>query len=88
MITRSHSKDLPKLTPGDLVTFVEGDSWVFVGKDGSERPSPPVGIVISQFDDVGIKVFWSTGELTMEWRSQIQLYAEYKKKKKGTKHSE
>ena len=43
--------------------------------------TPPVGIVISQFDDIGIKVFWSTGELTMEWRSQIQLYEEYKEAK-------
>jgi len=81
VITRSHSKDLPKLHPGDLVTFVEGDSWVFIGKEGVEMKTPPVGIVISQFDDIGIKVFWSTGELTMEWRSQLQLYTEYKEMK-------
>jgi len=81
VITRSYSKDLPKLHPGDLVTFIEGDSWVFIDKEGVERRSPPVGIVISQFDDIGIKVFWSTGELTMEWRSQIQLYEEYKEMK-------
>lgn len=81
MITRTHSKDLPRLHPGDLVTFVEGDSWVFIDKEGVEMRTPPVGIVISQFDDVGIKVFWSTGELTMEWRSQLQLYAKYKEMK-------
>lgn len=81
VITRSHSEDLPKLSPGDLVTFIEGDSWVFIDKEGVEMRTPPVGIVISQFDDVGIRVFWSTGELTMEWRSQIQLYSEYKEMK-------
>lgn len=81
MITRSHSKDLAKLNPGDLVTFIEGDSWIFIDKEGVERRTPPVGIVISQFDDIGIKVFWSTGELTMEWRSQIQLYSEYREAK-------
>ncbi len=81
MITRTHSKDLPKLKPGDLVTFIEGDSWVFVDKEGVEMRTPPVGIVISQFDDVGIRVFWSTGELTMEWRSQIQLYSKYEEMK-------
>ena len=81
MITRTHSKDLPKLSPGDLVTFIEGDSWVFIDKEGVEMRTPPVGIVLSQFDDVGIRVFWSTGEMTMEWRSQIQLYSEYKEMK-------
>jgi len=81
VITRSYSKDLPKLHPGDLVTFIEGDSWVFIDKEGVEMRTPPVGIVISQFDDIGIKVFWSTGELTMEWRSTIQLYEEYKQMK-------
>ena len=81
VITRSYSKDLPKLHPGDLVTFIEGDSWVFIDKEGVEMRTPPVGIVISQFDDIGIKVFWSTGELTMEWRSTIQLYEEYKEAK-------
>ena len=81
VITRSYSKDLPKLHPGDLVTFIEGDSWVFIDKEGVEMRTPPVGIVISQFDDIGIKVFWSTGEFTMEWRSTIQLYEEYKEAK-------
>ncbi len=81
MITRTHSKDLPKLSPGDLVTFIEGDSWVFIDSEGVEMRTPPVGIVLSQFDDVGIRVFWSTGELTMEWRSQLQLYSEYKEMK-------
>ena len=81
MITRTHSKDLPKLSPGDLVTFVEGDSWVFIDGDGVEMRTPPVGIVISQWDDIGIRVFWSTGEMTMEWRSQIQLYSEYREMK-------
>jgi len=81
VITRTHSKDLPKLSPGDLVTFIEGDSWVFIDSEGVEMRTPPVGIVLSQFDDVGIRVFWSTGELTMEWRSQLQLYSEYKEMK-------
>ena len=83
MITRTHSKDLPKLSPGDLVTFIEGDSWVFIDKEGVEMRTPPVGIVLSQFDDVGIRVFWSTGELTMEWRSQLQLYSEYANSKQA-----
>lgn len=77
MITRSHSKDLPKLKSGDLVTFIEGDSWIFIGNDGEAMKSPPVGVVLSQFDHIGIRVFWSTGEITMEWRSQLQLYSEY-----------
>ena len=81
VITRTHSKDLPKLSPGDLVTFIEGDSWVFIDKAGVEMRTPPVGIVISQWDDIGIRVFWSTGEMTMEWRSQIQLYSEYREMK-------
>ena len=83
VITRTHSKDLPKLQPGDLVTFVEGDSWVFIGKDGDEMKAPPVGVVISQFDHIGIRVFWSTGEMTMEWRSQLQLYSEYANSKQA-----
>jgi hypothetical protein len=70
-------KDLVVLQPGDLITYIEGDTWVFVNKDGSPRKCPPVGIVISTFDELGIKVYWTTGELTMEWRSQLQLYKEY-----------
>lgn len=78
MITPANQrKDLVVLNPGDLITFIEGDSWIFVGKDGEPRKKPPVGIVISTFDELGIKVLWATGELTMEWRSQIQLYKEY-----------
>lgn len=63
------------------MTFIEGDSWVFIDKEGVEMRTPPVGIVISKFDDIGIKVLWSTGEYTMEWRSTIQLYEEYKEAK-------
>jgi len=78
LITPAHQKeDLVELMPGDLITYIEGDSWVFIGMDGEPRKHPPVGIVISTFDSVGIKVWWATGELTMEWRSQIQLYKEY-----------
>ena len=73
----SQRENLVKLKPGDLVTFIEGDTWVFVDAHGEPRKSPPVGVVISIFDDVGIKVYWTNGELTMEWRSQIQLYKEY-----------
>lgn len=73
----SQSKNLKALLPGDLVTYIEGDSWVFISSKGKQRKSPPVGIVISTFDEVGIKVMWVTGELTMEWRSQLQLYDEY-----------
>lgn len=69
--------------PGDLITFIEGDSWVFIGMDGEPRKHPPVGIVISTFDEIGIRVLWATGELTMEWRSQIQLYKEYLAKIEG-----
>jgi len=70
-------EDLVVLNPGDLITFIEGDSWIFVGKDGEPRKNPPVGIVISTFDELGVKVMWATGEFTMEWRSQIQLYTEH-----------
>ena len=76
-------EDLVDLMPGDLITFIEGDSWVFIGMDGEPRKKPPVGIVISTFDKVGIKVWWATGEFTMEWRSQIQLYKEYLAKSEG-----
>ena len=85
MITRVHSKDLPKLTPGDLVTFIEGDSWIFIGTDGSEMRAPPVGVVLSQFDHIGIRILWSTGGITMEWRSQLQLYSEYMSNKQNLK---
>lgn len=73
----SQVKDLAPLRPGDLITYIEGDSWVFISSEGKQRKSPPVGIVISIFDNVGIKVMWATGELTMEWRSQLQLYKDY-----------
>ena len=73
----SQGKKLDPLRPGDLITYIEGDSWVFITSDGEPRKSPPVGIVISIFDNVGIKVMWVTGELTMEWRSQLQLYKDY-----------
>jgi hypothetical protein len=70
-------EDLVSLQPGDLITYIEGDSWIFIGREGQPLKAPPVGIVISTFDELGIKVLWATGELTMEWRSQIQLYKEY-----------
>lgn len=76
-------KNLVSLKPGDLITYIEGDSWIFIGREGQPRKHPPVGIVISTFDEIGIKVMWATGELTMEWRSQIQLYKEYLAKSKG-----
>ena len=77
--------NMPSFKPGDLVTFIEGDSWVFITKAGQEAKEPPVGIVISTFDEVGIRVYWSTGELTMEWKSQLQLYSLYKKRKEEDK---
>lgn len=73
----NQSKEFKPFKPGDLITYIEGDSWVFIGSEGKQRKSPPVGIVVSTFDDVGIKVMWVTGELTMEWRSQLQLYEDY-----------
>lgn len=84
MITPANQrKNLVSLKPGDLITYIEGDSWIFIGREGQPRKHPPVGIVISTFDEIGIKVMWATGELTMEWRSQIQLYKEYLAKSKG-----
>ena len=84
MITPANQrKNLVNLVPGDLITFIEGDSWVFIGMGGEPRKHPPVGIVISTFDEIGIRVLWATGELTMEWRSQIQLYKEYLAKIEG-----
>lgn len=79
---------MPSFKPGDLVTFIEGDSWVFITKAGQEAKEPPVGIVISTFDEVGMRVFWSTGEITMEWRSQLQLYSVYKEQKEREKDIE
>ena len=76
VITRSYSKDLPKLHPGDLVTFIEGDSWVFIDKEGIEMRTPPVGIVISQFDDIGIKVFWGSRIMKYNiefWKVECQV---------------
>jgi len=70
-------KELPVFNAGDLITYIEGDSWVFIAKDGQPRKDPPVGIVISTLDDVAVRVLWTTGELTMEWRSQIQHYDKY-----------
>lgn len=75
------SDDLAHFKPGDLITFIEGQSWVFVTKEGAEMKAPPVGIVLSIFDEIGIRVFWSTGEITMEWRSQIQLYSDFERKR-------
>lgn len=77
--------NMPSFKPGDLVTFIEGDSWVFITKAGQEAKEPPVGIVLSIFDEMGIRVFWSTGEITMEWRSQIQLYSIYKEQQRNEK---
>ena len=77
--------NMPSFKPGDLVTFIEGDSWVFITKAGQEAKEPPVGIVLSIFDEMGLRVFWSTGEITMEWRSQIQLYSIYKEQQRGEK---
>ena len=81
-----YHKDLPHFNPGDLITFIEGDSWVFIAKDGEPRKEPPVGIIISIFDEVALKVLWSSGELTMEWRSQLQHYADYKKGKSNERN--
>lgn len=70
------------LKPGDLVTFIEGDSWIFLDPSGEERKSPPLGFVVSTATEMSaVKVLWSTGELTMEWRSQVQLHTEYLEKK-------
>ena len=77
--------NMPSFKPGDLVTFIEGDSWVFITKAGQEAKEPPVGVVLSIFDEMGLRVFWSTGEITMEWRSQIQLYSIYKEQQRGEK---
>ena len=73
-----YHKNLPHFRPGDLITFIEGDSWVFITKDGEPRKEPPVGIVVSIFDEVALKVRWTSGDITMEWRSQLQHYADYK----------
>ncbi len=71
------------LMPGDLVTFIEGDSWIFLDPSGNERMSPPLGVVISTATEMSaVKVLWSSGELTMEWRSQVQLHTEYLEKKR------
>ena len=75
------SNELAQFKPGDLITFIEGQSWVFVTKDGEEMRTPPLGIVLSVFDEIGIRVFWATGQITMEWRSQIQLYSDFERKR-------
>lgn len=75
------NNELAQFKPGDLITFIEGQSWVFVTKDGEEMRTPPLGIVLSVFDEIGIRVFWATGQITMEWRSQIQLYSDFERKR-------
>lgn len=64
---------------GDLVTFIEGETWVFIGSDGEELKNPPVGIVIDPSPhDTGIKIYWtSTRCITTEWLSQIQGYEDF-----------
>ena len=76
------SNNLPSFKPGDLITFIEGDSWVFITKAGEQMRTPPVGIVLSTFDEIGIRVLWSTGNITMEWRSGIQLHSEFVRKRR------
>lgn len=74
-------KNLPAFEPGDLITFIEGDSWIFVAKDGEPTKDPPLGIVVSIFDEIALRVLWVTGEITMEWKSQIQHYKDFERKR-------
>lgn len=64
---------------GDLVTFIEGETWVFIDKDGDELPQPPIGIVIGlERTYNGVKVYWFGNEtLTTEWDSQIQRLEDF-----------
>lgn len=64
---------------GDLVTFIEGETWVFIDKDGKELPSPPIGIVVGLEEMYnGVKVYWFASEtLTTEWDSQIQCLEDF-----------
>lgn len=64
---------------GDLVTFIEGETWVFIDKDGIEMKNPPVGIVLEVIDGYsGVKVYWSSsGSICTEWLSQIQPFEEF-----------
>ncbi len=64
---------------GDLVTFIEGETWVFIDKDGDEMPHPPIGIVIGlEASYNGVKVYWFGNDtLTTEWDSQIQSLEEF-----------
>ena len=64
---------------GDLVTFIEGETWVFIGSDGQELRNPPVGIVIDpSVHETGVQVYWTaTGALTTEWTSQVQKYEDF-----------
>jgi len=73
--------ELPTFKAGELITFIEGTSWVFVTKDGEEMKTPPLGIVLSTFDTYSVRVYWTTGEITMEWTSQIQTYSEFERKR-------
>ena len=51
------SDKMAQFKPGDLITFIEGQSWVFVTKYGEGMRTPPLGIVLSVFDEIGIRVF-------------------------------
>jgi len=64
---------------GDLVTFIEGETWVFIGRDGQELGGPPIGIVIGLEKAYnGIKVYWFASDtLTTEWNSQIQSLEDF-----------
>lgn len=64
---------------GDLVTFIEGETWVFIGKNGEELANPPIGIVVGLEEAYrGIKVYWFANEtLTTEWDSQIQCLEDF-----------
>lgn len=64
---------------GDLVTFVEGETWIFIDRDGNELPQPPIGIVIGlEAAFSGVKVYWFGNDtLTTEWDSQIQCLEDF-----------
>ena len=64
---------------GDLVTFVEGETWIFIDRDGNELPQPPIGIVIGlETAFSGVKVYWFGNDtLTTEWDSQIQCLEDF-----------
>ena len=64
---------------GDLVTFIEGETWVFIDSDGKELKNPPVGIVIDPSPhETGVQVYWTaTGSMTTEWLSQVQKYEDF-----------